>query len=98
MKVTEFYNEYPELYEKMVMEFGDLEEINSIIENDQIVVHHDVADMSDVAYDLVQEIYDLDDLGMIANYIDYDSLGRDLEINEIYIQVPEKNIIAEILY
>lgn len=35
---------------------------------------------SDYAYELIQDCYDTKSMGNLANYIDYDSFGRDLEL------------------
>lgn len=35
---------------------------------------------SDYAYELIEDCYDTKNLGNLANYIDYDSFGRDLEL------------------
>ncbi len=36
---------------------------------------------SEYAYELINDCYDLKSMGMLANYIDYDSFGRDLLLN-----------------
>ena len=35
---------------------------------------------SDYAYELIEDCYDTKSMGNLANYIDYDSFGRDLEL------------------
>ena len=35
---------------------------------------------SDYAYELIQDCYDTKSMGTLANYIDYDAFGRDLEL------------------
>jgi len=35
---------------------------------------------SDYAYELIQDCYDTKSMGTLANYIDYESFGRDLEL------------------
>jgi len=35
---------------------------------------------SDYAYELIQDCYDTKSMGNLANYIDYDSFGRDIEL------------------
>ena len=36
---------------------------------------------SDYAYELINDCYDLKPMGTLANYIDYEAFGRDLELN-----------------
>ena len=35
---------------------------------------------SDYAYELIEDCYDTKSMGTLANYIDYDSFGRDMEL------------------
>jgi len=37
--------------------------------------------VSDYAYELLNDCYDLKPMGTLANYIDYDSFGRDMLLN-----------------
>lgn len=44
--------------------------------------------MEDIAYDLIQECYNLDDIPtIISNNIDYKSISRDMEIEGIYFKI-----------
>jgi len=36
---------------------------------------------SDYAYELIEDCYDTKSMGALANYIDYESFGRDMELN-----------------
>lgn len=36
---------------------------------------------SDYAYELIEDCYDTKSMGSLANYIDYESFGRDMELN-----------------
>jgi len=36
---------------------------------------------SDYAYELIEDCYDTRSMGTLANYIDYESFGRDMELN-----------------
>jgi len=36
---------------------------------------------SDYAYELIEDCYDTKSMGTLANYIDYESFGRDMELN-----------------
>ena len=42
---------------------------------------------SEYAYELIQDCYDLKSMGMLANYIDYDSFGRDLLLNNEIVEL-----------
>jgi len=47
---------------------------------DDVVLHR--GSLADYAYELVEDLYSLDQLpDLIRNHIDYDSIGRDLELN-----------------
>ena len=49
-----------------------------------VVIHHN-QDLSEVAFDLLQECYSVDSLpSIIANNIDYDRIARDLEYDGTY--------------
>lgn len=36
---------------------------------------------SDYAYELIEDCYDMKSMGTLANYIDYDAFGRDMELS-----------------
>ena len=36
---------------------------------------------SDYAYELINDCYDIKSMGNLANYIEYDAFGRDMELN-----------------
>ena len=56
----------------------DLEDANYRADD---VVIYELTNMESVAYDLLQELYNVDDLpSIIANNIDYEAIGRDLEL------------------
>ena len=46
--------------------------------------------METLAYDLVEECYDLDSLpSIISNHIDYESIARDLSYENCYYEIDE---------
>ena len=51
---------------------------------DDVIIYENQT-MEDIAYDLMQELYNADTLpSIIANHIDYDSIARDLELEGNY--------------
>ena len=60
---------------------------------DEVIIHED-SSMEDIAYDLIQDCYGLNDIPeIIANNIDYESIGRDLSMDGCYFE--EGNTIFE---
>ncbi len=53
----------------------DIESLVNYAENNACLFE---GSASDYAYELIQDCYDTKSMGMLANYIDYDSFGRDL--------------------
>ena len=54
---------------------------------DEVTIHENQS-MSDLAYDLMQECYNADALpSIIANHIDYEGIGRDLEMDGNYFEI-----------
>lgn len=47
-------------------------------------IHYNVNDMSDIAYNYVNECYNVNELPL-GNYIDYEALGRDMGYERTYI-------------
>ena len=63
----------------------DLED--AIAKVDDVIVHENQT-MSDIAYDLLQELYDVESLpSIINNHIDYEGIARDLEMDGNYFSV-----------
>jgi len=56
----------------------DIESLVNYAENDANLFDGSV---SDYAYELIQDCYDTKSMGTLANYIDYDSFGRDMLLN-----------------
>ena len=59
----------------------DMMHLDEVIKRrDDVVLHR--GSLADYAYELVEDLYSLDQLpDLIRNHIDYDSIGRDLELN-----------------
>ncbi len=60
---------------------------DAILKADDVIVHSNQS-LEDVAYDLIQECYDVDILPkIISNNIDYKGIAKDLESDGIYFEV-----------
>ena len=77
-----------EWLELIVEEHTDnLQEALNIIENGNYVVWDNCNDMSDVAYYYMKETGMLQNVpNSIANYFDYEALGRDMDIEGTYLE------------
>ena len=54
---------------------------------EDVIIHEDMT-MEDIAYNFVNECYSLENLApIIANNIDYEKIGRELEIDGSYFQI-----------
>ena len=52
----------------------------AIKRRDEVILHR--GSLADYAFELLEDVYSLDQLpDLIRNHIDYDSIGRDLELN-----------------
>ena len=74
---------------KLIMEewIDNLQEALDIIENGNYVVWNNCNDMSDVAYYYMKETGILQNVpSTIANYFDYEALGRDMDIEGTYLE------------
>ena len=61
-----------------LLDMMDLDE--AIKRMDEVILHR--GSLADYAFELVDDIYSLDQLpNLIRNHIDYESIGRDLELN-----------------
>ena len=91
--------EYPDqdklndVWEYMREHDDQLEAIRAFIDNGNNINDFEDAycgeydSMEDYAYELVQDCYDLNAMGNLANYIDYEKFGRDLEHGGDYFYV-----------
>jgi hypothetical protein len=59
----------------------DIMHLNEAIQHrDEVILHR--GSLADYAFELVSDVYPLDELpDIIKHHIDYDSIGRDLELN-----------------
>lgn len=65
----------------------DINEALDIIENDNYMIWHDCDSMADVAIRYVEDAGMLDNIpSNIANYFDYAALGRDMDIEGIFLE------------
>lgn len=65
----------------------DINEALGIIENGNYIIWHDCDSMEDVAYNYVDEAGILNNIpSNIANYFDYAALGRDMDIEGIFLE------------
>ncbi len=62
----------------------DIESLVNYAENNAYLFN---GSASDYAYELINDCYDLKSMGMLANYIDYDSFGRDLLLNNEIVEL-----------
>ena len=78
--VEDFGSNQSKLFDLLISEYSysyDIETlVNYAAENACIFE----GSRSDYAYELIQDCYDTKSMGNLANYIDYDSFGRDLEL------------------
>ena len=62
----------------------DIETLVNYAENNACLFEGSV---SDYAYELINDCYDLKSMGNLANYLDYDSFGRDLLLNNEIVEL-----------
>jgi len=78
--VEDFSSNQDKLFELLISEYSysyDVETlVNYVAENACIFE----GSRSDYAYELIEDCYDTKSMGNLANYIDYDAFGRDIEL------------------
>jgi len=62
----------------------DIESLVNYAENNACLFE---GSASDYAYELINDCYDLKSMGGLANYIDYDSFGRDMLLNSEIVEL-----------
>ena len=62
----------------------DIESLVNYAENNACLFEGSI---SDYAYELINDCYDTKSMGNLANYIDYDSFGRDLLLNSEIVEL-----------
>ena len=61
--------------------------LNEAIEEVENVIIHEDSTMEDIAYEFVNECYNLNDLpSIISNNIDYEAIGREMEMDGRYFK------------
>lgn len=84
-----------DVLEALIDDRFDVERALDIIESGDYVLYSDCGTMADVAEEHVEESGALDGVpDWIARYIDYDALGRDLEMEGTFLEC--NNVIVEI--
>ena len=79
--VSSFDNNKQTLFTLLLSDYSysyDLESIVNYCENNAYLFN---GSASDYAFELINDCYDLKPFGTLANYIDYDSFGRDMLLN-----------------
>lgn len=94
----ESINERIEAYEDALEKVYDEDALEALldegyslneIDNYDYCIYYNVNDMSDIAYDYVNECYSVNELPL-GNYIDYEALGRDMGYEGNYIFYTDK--------
>lgn len=78
--VEDFSSNQSKLFDLLILDYSysyDIETlVNYVAENANIFE----GSRSDYAYELIEDCYDTKGMGTLSNYIDYESFGRDLEM------------------
>lgn len=93
-KLEELDDEQIEIV-KILLDNGIVEDLDSAIENlDNVTVWCDCDDMSDVAYETYSSTGQLETIpDHVKNYIDWDAMGRDMEIEGSYYEMTESRYL-----
>lgn len=78
--VTDFDNKQNLLLDLLISDYWnhDISLLVNYVENNACIFE---GSRSDYAYELIEDCYDTKNMGTLANYIDYESFGRDMELN-----------------
>lgn len=79
--VSSFDNNKQTLFALLLNDYSysyDIETLTNYCENNAYLFN---GSASEYAYELINDCYDLKSMGGLANYIDYDSFGRDMLLN-----------------
>jgi len=85
--VSSFDDNKQKLFAVLLSDYSysyDIESLVNYAENNACIFDGSV---SDYAYELLNDCYDLKPMGTLANYIDYDSFGRDLLLNSEIVEL-----------
>ena len=78
--VEDFSSNQNKLFDLLILDYSysyDIETLVNYVEENACIFE---GSRSDYAYELIEDCYDTKSMGNLANYIDYDSFGRDLEL------------------
>lgn len=78
-EIAAFLSEHGALGGPLIAHFGDLEEARSAIEEDYA---GEYASLADFAEELTEQTTEIP--GSLQHYIDYEAMGRDLAINDVF--------------
>lgn len=94
-RIEELDEEESEVVKALISELGfTLNEAIEKANNGDYRIYYDCENMEDVAYQVVDECgYFENTLDIVANYFDYKSFGRDLEIEGRYIFLDDRKVI-----
>lgn len=86
-QIEELNEEESDIVKSLISELDyTLDEAIEKVNSGDYRIYYDCDDMEDVAYQVVDELGYLDNIpDNVANYFDYESFGRDLEIEGSYI-------------
>lgn len=94
-RIKELDEEESKVVKALIQELGyTLDEAIEKVNNGDYRIYHDCGDMADVAYQVVEECGYLDNVpDDVARYFDYESFGRELEIEGNYIFLDGSEVI-----
>lgn len=88
LEPLEFKSDYELKAISFLLSEGIVSDMDEAIEKADDVVIYQNQSMEDIAYDLLQDCYGVDKLpSIISNHIDYESIGRELEMDGRYYEV-----------
>lgn len=88
LEPLEFKSDYELKAISFLLSEGIVSDMDEAIEKADEVIIHKNQRMDDVAYELLSDCYGIDKLpSIISNHIDYESIGRELEMDGRYYEV-----------
>lgn len=92
-EIDNFDDEEVIIFQAYLEQYNDIEQALEEVRQGNYTIYYDCDDMSDVAYQVVNESGLLDGVPeTIKGYFDYEAYGRDIDIEGTFIQV-DNNII-----
>ena len=78
--VEDFSENQSELFDIVLCDYSYSYDLSTLVNyvNENACIFE--GSRSDYAYELIEDCYDTKSMGNLANYIDYDAFGRDLEL------------------